>query len=73
MLPRYANGDLVFASKSKRVGQVRVLRHPYNPGGWLVKRVASVRGDDMTINGDNPDTLSGFRSSAMFRSLEASG
>jgi nickel-type superoxide dismutase maturation protease len=57
MLPSYANGDLVFASKSKRarVGQVRVLRHPYNPGMWLVKRVASVRGDDMTISSDNPD------------------
>jgi hypothetical protein len=22
---------------------------------WLVKRVASVRGDDMTISSDNPD------------------
>ena len=57
MLPRYANGDLVFASKSKRarVGQVGGVRHPYTPGMWLVKGVGSGRGEDMTISRDNPD------------------
>ena len=57
MLPTYANGDLVFALKRNkaRVGQIRVLPHPYNPTMWLVKRVASVRGTEMTISSDNPD------------------
>lgn len=57
MLPTYANGDLVFALRSNkaRVEQIRVLPHPYQPTRWLVKRVASVRGDEMTISSDNPD------------------
>ena len=57
MLPTYANGDLVFALKGNkaRVGQIRVLPHPYNPTMWLVKRVASVRDGEMTISSDNPD------------------
>ena len=55
MLPTYANGDLVFALRGNKahVGQVRVFPHPYNPEMWLVKRVASLRGDQMTVSSDN--------------------
>lgn len=36
-----------------RVGELRVFEHPERPDFWLVKRVASVDGDRMTVASDN--------------------
>lgn len=37
-----------------KVGQIRCFEHPQRPGFWLVKRVAAVHAETMTVSADNP-------------------
>jgi hypothetical protein len=56
-------GLLAVAWTRARPGQLRCLEHPSRPGFWLVKRVAAVDGDTMTVLSDNRDaTLADSRS-----------
>lgn len=36
-------------------GQLRCVQHPGQPGMWLVKRVVSVDGGQMTVGSDNAE------------------
>lgn len=55
MAPALQPGDGILAFRSDRVrrGEVRVFEHPWQPGFWLVKRVAHVRGDRFEAVSDN--------------------
>lgn len=58
MLPVLAPGDWVLAVKrprSPKVGDVVAIDHPDRPGFTLVKRVAAVDGDRLTVLGDRPE------------------
>ncbi|WKZ82459.1 MAG: nickel-type superoxide dismutase maturation protease [Acidimicrobiia bacterium] len=58
MLPVLAPGDWVLAVKRPRspnVGDVVAIDHPDRPGFTLVKRVAAVDGDRLTVLGDRPE------------------
>ncbi len=47
-------GLIAVATRSARVGQLRCLQHPDQPGFWLVKRVAEVHPDGtMSVLSDN--------------------
>lgn len=58
MLPVLAPGDWVLAVKrprSPKVGDVVAIDHPDRPRFTLVKRVAAVDGDRLTVLGDRPE------------------
>lgn len=58
MLPVLAPGDRVLGEKrprSPKVGEVVTLDHPDRPGFTLVKRVAAVDGNRLTVLGDRPE------------------
>ena len=56
MLPRLEPGDRLVLLPLRRVrpGMVVALPEPGDPGRVLVKRVAAVDGDRVTVLGDNP-------------------
>jgi len=50
-------GLIAVAAPRPRVGELRVLPHPFRPGSWLVKRVSEVSDDRRTMRvlSDNLD------------------
>lgn len=50
-------GLVAVGTKRPRVGELRVLPHPFRPGSWLVKRVSEVADDRSTMRvlSDNTD------------------
>ena len=46
---------LVDTSEAPRKGQIVVARHPEQEGTIVIKRVAGVQGDRVSILSDNPD------------------
>ena len=57
MEPALTEGQGLLATPygSAKPGQLRCFEHPDRPGFWLVKRVAEVDGDRMTVTSDNQD------------------
>lgn len=57
MEPTLHEGQGLLATPHGRAkpGQLRVFPHPDRPDFWLVKRVARVDGDLMTVESDNHD------------------
>lgn len=57
MEPALTEGQGLLATPygSAKPGQLRCFEHPEQPGFWLVKRVAQVEGDRMTVMSDNQD------------------
>lgn len=55
MEPTLAEGQGLIGVRTRRAraGQLRCVEHPQRPGFWLVKRVAGVSGDTMTVASDN--------------------
>lgn len=55
MEPTLVDGQGLLAVRNGRAaaGQLRCVEHPARPGFWLVKRVAQVDGDAMTVASDN--------------------
>lgn len=55
MEPTLVEGQGLIAVRSSRAraGELRCVEHPNRPGFWLVKRVASVHGETMTVSSDN--------------------
>ena len=50
-------GLVAIRSDSARVGQLRCLEHPHQPGFWLVKRISAVHPDGtMSVLSDNADS-----------------
>ena len=52
---------LVDTSEAPRKGQIVVARHPEQEGTIVIKRVAGVQGDRVSILSDNPDVGSDSR------------
>lgn len=46
-------GLIALRSHAARVGELRCVEHPSRPGFWLVKRVASIDGENLTVSSDN--------------------
>jgi hypothetical protein len=64
MLPTLPSGTVVTATRRwrrLRVGDVVALRDPREPGRWLIKRVADVRGRHVELRGDNATASSDSR------------
>jgi hypothetical protein len=57
-------GLIAMASQRARVGQLRCVQHPEQPGFWLVKRVAEIHDNaTMSVLSDNREvTLADSRS-----------
>ncbi len=55
MSPTLSDGQglVALSGGTPRPGQIRCLEHPNRPGFWLVKRVESVDGEQMTVSSDN--------------------
>lgn len=55
MEPTLIDGQGLIALRSgrARLGQLRCVEHPMRRGFWLVKRVASIDGETMTVSSDN--------------------
>ncbi len=55
MEPTLTAGQGLVGIRSRRadVGRIHCVEHPMRPGFWLVKRVATVDGDTMSVRSDN--------------------
>jgi hypothetical protein len=76
MTPTLVEGQGLVAVRSRqgRIGELRVVEHPFRPGFWLVKRVADVdAGGRLWVLSDNLDLESEALDSRAFGWIEAAG
>ena len=63
MFPSFTSGETVVCTPFSpeddlRVGDVVIFFHPFNKTMKLIKRVQSIKGQNVFVVGDNPDILS---------------
>jgi hypothetical protein len=64
-------GLIGWATRTARAGELRCFEHPERADFWLVKRVASVDGEAMTVLSDNHQV--GTADSRSFGSVPVAG